>query len=83
MNFNGKDASEKWNDISRMLLQVIDRHNFSVKEVRFLKNVRHPNIVEYKACFLKGQTCWVDCRDCPQQNNSNLDGDGILPWLSF
>jgi thousand and one amino acid protein kinase len=45
MHFSGKDALEKWNDI--------------IKEVRFLKNVKHPNIVEYRGCFLKDQTCWV------------------------
>ncbi|KAI6176544.1 Protein kinase domain-containing protein [Aphelenchoides bicaudatus] len=45
MNFSGKDATEKWNDI--------------IKEVRFLKNLKHPNIVEYRACFLKHQTCWL------------------------
>lgn len=45
MGFSGKQASEKWNDI--------------IREVRFLKNICHKNIVEYRTCFLKDHTCWV------------------------
>jgi thousand and one amino acid protein kinase len=45
MNFGGKDENEKWADI--------------IKEVKFLKDVTHPNIVKYRACFLKEKTCWV------------------------
>lgn len=45
MNFSGKQATEKWNDI--------------LKEVSFLKTVVHKHIVDYKACFLKETTCWV------------------------
>lgn len=45
MAFSGKQANEKWADI--------------VREVRFLKSIRSPHIVEYKACFLKEHTCWV------------------------
>ncbi|KRX37641.1 Serine/threonine-protein kinase SULU [Trichinella murrelli] len=40
----------KWNDI--------------VKEVKFLKNLRHENIVEFKACFLKDHTCWLVMEYC-------------------
>lgn len=46
MSFSGKQAAEKWQDI--------------IKEVRFLKNVCHRHIVQYKACFLKDNTCWVN-----------------------
>lgn len=28
-------------------------------QVAFLNKIKHPHIVEYKACFLKEQTCWV------------------------
>jgi thousand and one amino acid protein kinase len=45
MNFSGKDENEKWADI--------------IKEVQFLKDIKHPNIVKYRACFLKEKTCWV------------------------
>ncbi|KAI1731702.1 protein kinase domain-containing protein [Ditylenchus destructor] len=50
MGFSGKQASEKWTDI--------------VREVRFLKNIRHRHIVEYKACFLKEHTCWLVMEYC-------------------
>lgn len=46
MGFSGKQANEKWSDI--------------IREVRILKNIRHKNIVEYRTCFLKEQTCWVN-----------------------
>ncbi|VDL87790.1 unnamed protein product [Nippostrongylus brasiliensis] len=45
MAYSGKQAGEKWTDI--------------LKEVAFLNEIKHPHIVEYKACFLKDQTCWV------------------------
>lgn len=45
MAFSGKQAAEKWSDI--------------IKEISFLRNVRHRNIVGYRACYLKEQTCWV------------------------
>lgn len=45
MSFSGKQASEKWADI--------------IKEVRFLKGIKHRNVVEYRACYLKEHTCWV------------------------
>ncbi|KAL3091356.1 hypothetical protein niasHS_007149 [Heterodera schachtii] len=50
MNFSGKQSVEKWNDI--------------IREVRFLKSVRHPNIVCYKASFLKEHSCWLVMEYC-------------------
>lgn len=50
MNFNGKQATEKWNDI--------------LKEVSFLNTVVHRHIVDYKACFLKETTCWLVMEYC-------------------
>uniref|UniRef100_A0A8R1HQ50 non-specific serine/threonine protein kinase n=1 Tax=Caenorhabditis japonica TaxID=281687 RepID=A0A8R1HQ50_CAEJA len=50
MNFSGKQATEKWNDI--------------LKEVSFLNTVVHPHIVDYKACFLKETTCWLVMEYC-------------------
>ncbi|CCD63181.2 Serine/threonine-protein kinase SULU [Caenorhabditis elegans] len=50
MNFSGKQAVEKWNDI--------------LKEVSFLNTVVHPHIVDYKACFLKDTTCWLVMEYC-------------------
>ncbi|EGT54717.1 hypothetical protein CAEBREN_08722 [Caenorhabditis brenneri] len=50
MNFSGKQATEKWNDI--------------LKEVSFLNTVKHRHIVDYKACFLKETTCWLVMEYC-------------------
>ncbi|KAI6217822.1 Protein kinase domain-containing protein [Aphelenchoides fujianensis] len=50
MHFGGKDALEKWQEI--------------VKEVRFLRFVHHPHIVEYRNCYLKDQTCWLVMEYC-------------------
>ncbi|XP_014666654.1 PREDICTED: serine/threonine-protein kinase TAO1-like isoform X2 [Priapulus caudatus] len=38
MSYQGKNSSEKWLDI--------------VKEVKFVRQVRHKNVVEYKGCYL-------------------------------
>ncbi|KAI1725257.1 protein kinase domain-containing protein [Ditylenchus destructor] len=50
IGFSGEQAIEKWADI--------------VREVRFLKNIRHSHIVGYKGCFLKEHTCWLTMEYC-------------------
>ncbi|CAB3401325.1 unnamed protein product [Caenorhabditis bovis] len=50
MNFSGKQAVEKWNDI--------------LKEVSFLHSIKHQHIVEYKACYLKDTTAWLVMEYC-------------------
>uniref|UniRef100_A0A8D0DF41 Serine/threonine-protein kinase TAO3 n=1 Tax=Sander lucioperca TaxID=283035 RepID=A0A8D0DF41_SANLU len=45
MSYNGKQTTEKWQDI--------------IKEVKFLGQLRHPNTIEYKGCYLKENTAWV------------------------
>ncbi|VDM39437.1 unnamed protein product [Toxocara canis] len=50
MAFSGKQAAEKWADI--------------IKEVSFLKNISHRNIVDYRACYLKEHTCWLVMEYC-------------------
>nr|CAD2149827.1 unnamed protein product [Meloidogyne enterolobii] len=50
MNFSGKQSLDKWNDI--------------IREVRFLRSIQHPQIVRFKACFLKEQTCWLVMEYC-------------------
>uniref|UniRef100_A0A672ICL0 Serine/threonine-protein kinase TAO3 n=1 Tax=Salarias fasciatus TaxID=181472 RepID=A0A672ICL0_SALFA len=45
MSYNGKQTTEKWQDI--------------IKEVKFLVQLRHPNTIEYKGCYLKDNTAWV------------------------
>uniref|UniRef100_A0A8C5LMB1 Serine/threonine-protein kinase TAO3 n=1 Tax=Leptobrachium leishanense TaxID=445787 RepID=A0A8C5LMB1_9ANUR len=41
---------QKWQDI--------------IKEVKFLKKLKHPNTIEYKGCFLKEHTAWLVMEYC-------------------
>uniref|UniRef100_A0A4W4FSE6 Serine/threonine-protein kinase TAO3 n=1 Tax=Electrophorus electricus TaxID=8005 RepID=A0A4W4FSE6_ELEEL len=50
MSYNGKQTTEKWQDI--------------VKEVKFLEQLRHPNTIEYKGCYLKDNTAWLVMEYC-------------------
>uniref|UniRef100_H3DDU8 Serine/threonine-protein kinase TAO3 n=1 Tax=Tetraodon nigroviridis TaxID=99883 RepID=H3DDU8_TETNG len=50
MSYNGKQTTEKWQDI--------------IKEVKFLGQLRHPNTIEYKGCYLKDNTAWVSLSPC-------------------
>ena len=45
MSYMGKQCHEKWQDI--------------LKEIRFLRQLRHPNTIEYKGCDLREHTAWV------------------------
>lgn len=45
MSYLGKQSLEKWQDI--------------LKEIRFLRQLNHPNTIQYKGCFLKDHTAWV------------------------
>jgi len=45
MSYLGKQSLEKWQDI--------------LKEIRFLRQLNHPNTIEYKGCFLRDHTAWV------------------------
>jgi serine/threonine protein kinase len=45
MSYLGKQSLEKWQDI--------------LKEIRFLRQLRHPNTIEYKGCYLRDNTAWV------------------------
>ncbi|KAJ7993664.1 hypothetical protein DPEC_G00257010 [Dallia pectoralis] len=50
MSYNGKQTTEKWQDI--------------IKEVKFLEQLRHPNSIEYKGCYLKDNTAWLVMEYC-------------------
>ncbi|CAG2164175.1 unnamed protein product [Oppiella nova] len=50
MSFTGKQSAEKWQDI--------------LKEVKFLRNLRHKNTIEYKGCYLKEHTAWLVMEYC-------------------
>jgi thousand and one amino acid protein kinase len=45
MSYLGKQTMEKWQDI--------------LKEIRFLRQLKHPNTIEYKGCYLRDHTAWV------------------------
>ncbi|XP_006865521.1 PREDICTED: serine/threonine-protein kinase TAO3 isoform X2 [Chrysochloris asiatica] len=50
MSYSGKQTHEKWQDI--------------LKEVKFLRKLKHPNTIEYKGCYLKEHTAWLVMEYC-------------------
>ncbi|BES88078.1 unnamed protein product [Nesidiocoris tenuis] len=50
MSYMGKQSIEKWQDI--------------LKEIRFLRQLNHPNTVEYKGCYLRDNTAWLVMEYC-------------------
>ncbi|XP_047683749.1 serine/threonine-protein kinase TAO3 [Prionailurus viverrinus] len=50
MSYSGKQTNEKWQDI--------------LKEVKFLQQLKHPNTIEYKGCYLKEHTAWLVMEYC-------------------
>ncbi|XP_071848340.1 serine/threonine-protein kinase TAO1-like isoform X2 [Apostichopus japonicus] len=50
MSYNGKSSSDKWQDI--------------IKEVKFLRQVKHKNCIQYKGCYLREQTAWLAMEYC-------------------
>ncbi|KAG8199950.1 hypothetical protein JTE90_006197 [Oedothorax gibbosus] len=50
MSFTGKQSAEKWQDI--------------IKEVKFLRQLKHKNTIDYKGCYLKEHTAWLIMEYC-------------------
>ncbi|KAL0266580.1 UNVERIFIED_CONTAM: hypothetical protein PYX00_009082 [Menopon gallinae] len=50
MSYLGKQSLEKWQDI--------------LKEIRFLRQLKHPNTIEYKGCYLRDHTAWLVMEYC-------------------
>lgn len=50
MSYSGKQSTEKWQDI--------------IKEVKFLRQVKHKNCIDYKGCFLWEHTAWLVMEYC-------------------
>ncbi|CAL8120544.1 unnamed protein product [Orchesella dallaii] len=50
MSYMGKQSMDKWQDI--------------LKEIRFLRLLKHPNTIEYKGCYLKEHTAWLVMEYC-------------------
>uniref|UniRef100_A0A673N5Y8 Serine/threonine-protein kinase TAO2 n=1 Tax=Sinocyclocheilus rhinocerous TaxID=307959 RepID=A0A673N5Y8_9TELE len=64
MSYNGKQTTEKWQDI--------------IKEVKFLEQLRHPNTIEYKGCYLKDNTAWLVMEYCLGSASDLLEGEFTL-----
>ncbi|CAB3220438.1 unnamed protein product [Arctia plantaginis] len=50
MSYVGKQSEEKWQDI--------------LKEIKFLKQLDHPNTIEYKGCYKREHTAWLVMEYC-------------------
>ncbi|XP_050552759.1 serine/threonine-protein kinase Tao isoform X5 [Spodoptera frugiperda] len=50
MSYVGKQSEEKWQDI--------------LKEIKFLKQLEHPNTIEYKGCYKREHTAWLVMEYC-------------------
>lgn len=50
MSYNGKQAAEKWQDI--------------IKEVKFMRQLDHDHIIDYKGCYLREHTAWLVMEYC-------------------
>ncbi|XP_013167728.1 PREDICTED: serine/threonine-protein kinase TAO3-like isoform X3 [Papilio xuthus] len=50
MSYLGKQSEEKWQDI--------------LKEIKFLKQLEHPNTIEYKGCYKREHTAWLVMEYC-------------------
>ena len=60
MSFAGKLSQEKWQDI--------------VKEIRFLRECTHENMVHYNSSYLKGEYVWVSGWGCGEGEWVGLRG---------
>ncbi|GFO29630.1 serine/threonine-protein kinase tao1 [Plakobranchus ocellatus] len=50
MSYHGKGSTDKWQDI--------------IKEVKFLRQLKHKNTIEYKGCYIKEHTAWLVMEYC-------------------
>ncbi|CAH0549266.1 unnamed protein product [Brassicogethes aeneus] len=83
MSYTGKQSLEKWQDI--------------LKEIRFLKQLKHPNTIEYKGCYLRDNTAWLVMEYCVGSASDIIEVhkrplreeeiaaicDGVLKGLSY
>ncbi|KAJ7397175.1 Serine/threonine-protein kinase TAO3 [Pitangus sulphuratus] len=69
MSYSGKQTNEKWQDI--------------IKEVKFLQQLKHPNTIEYKGCYLKEHTAWVIHKKPLQEVEIAAITHGALQGLAY
>ncbi|CAH1801950.1 unnamed protein product [Owenia fusiformis] len=50
MSYSGKQSQEKWQDI--------------IKEVKFLRQLKHKHTIDYKNCYLRESTAWLVMEYC-------------------
>ncbi|XP_013792916.1 serine/threonine-protein kinase TAO3-like [Limulus polyphemus] len=63
MSFTGKQSAEKWQDI--------------IKEVKFLRQVKHKNTIDYKGCYLKEHTAWLIMEYCLGSASDIIEGKSL------
>lgn len=83
MSYVGRQSVEKWQDI--------------LKEIRFLRQLNHPNTIEYKGCYLRENTAWLVMEYCVGSASDIIEVhkrplreeeiaaicDGVLQGLSY
>lgn len=83
MSYVGRQSMEKWQDI--------------LKEIRFLRQLSHPNTIEYKGCYLRENTAWLVMEYCVGSASDIIEVhkrplreeeisaicDGVLQGLSY
>ena len=62
MSFAGKLSQEKWQDI--------------VKEIKFLRECTHENMVQYNSSYLKGEYVWVSAGGRGRTERVAFRGEG-------
>ncbi|KAF5929249.1 hypothetical protein HPG69_019270 [Diceros bicornis minor] len=70
MSYSGKQTHEHTINVPNILAQSTILWNGTwkwqdiLKEVKFLRQLKHPNTIEYKGCYLKEHTAWLVMEYC-------------------
>ncbi|KAI4902241.1 hypothetical protein NFI96_003691 [Prochilodus magdalenae] len=60
MSYSGKQS----NELTHFSAVTLQKWQDIIKEVKFLQKLRHPNIIEYKGCYLREHTAWLVMEYC-------------------
>ena len=55
-------------------VMVVQKWQDILKEVKFLRNLRHRNTIEYKGCYLKEHTAWLVMEYCLGSASDIIEG---------